>query len=296
MNRQPRTRQVLFLCTGNYYRSRFASELFDVLAADAGLDWRSFSRGLATERGAHNIGPMSPNAVKGLEARGIQLTKPVRSPLEARAEDLRRADLLIALKEKEHRTLVEERFPTWANGIEYWDIDDVEQEPPSESLAKMEDRVRELVARLKMALLIRDALPKDTAAIVQLMGELATAGGGYSPISEEYVARYLSSPTSHVLMAELEGAVVGSLSYSIRPDLYHAANACLIEELVVHEAVRGQGVGSALLREVMTRLEDAGCAEVSVAAAKDNVRALNLYRSLGFVGESILLETHFDVR
>ena len=43
---------VLFLCTGNYYRSRFAEELFNHQAERADLDWIAQSRGLALERGA----------------------------------------------------------------------------------------------------------------------------------------------------------------------------------------------------------------------------------------------------
>ena len=36
---------VLFLCTGNYYRSRFAEALFDSVAVRMGLPWRASSRG-----------------------------------------------------------------------------------------------------------------------------------------------------------------------------------------------------------------------------------------------------------
>jgi len=38
---------VLFLCTGNYYRSRYAEELFNHLARAEGLSWRAISRGAA---------------------------------------------------------------------------------------------------------------------------------------------------------------------------------------------------------------------------------------------------------
>ena len=41
-------RRLLFLCTGNYYRSRFAELLFNALAREAGLSWIASSRGIAT--------------------------------------------------------------------------------------------------------------------------------------------------------------------------------------------------------------------------------------------------------
>jgi protein-tyrosine phosphatase len=145
---QSKPRRVLFLCTGNYYRSRYAAHLFNALAADAGLSWRAFSRGLAIERGTHNVGPISPNTVRGLEAKGIRLEEPVRFPLQAREEDFEQADLLIAMKESEHQPLVRDRFVPWADRVEYWDVDDVEQAPPGESLAKMDRLIHGLIRRL----------------------------------------------------------------------------------------------------------------------------------------------------
>ena len=36
-------KRVLFLCTGNYYRSRYAEELFNHLARGENLPWRASS-------------------------------------------------------------------------------------------------------------------------------------------------------------------------------------------------------------------------------------------------------------
>ena len=46
-------KQVLFLCSANYYRSRFAEHLFNWLAPQLGLDWRADSMGLDMERWSH---------------------------------------------------------------------------------------------------------------------------------------------------------------------------------------------------------------------------------------------------
>ena len=64
-------KSVLFLCTGNYYRSRFAEVLFNSVADRMGLPWRASSRGLALERGVNNVGPMAVDAGKVLEAMGV---------------------------------------------------------------------------------------------------------------------------------------------------------------------------------------------------------------------------------
>lgn len=63
---------VLFLCTGNSYRSRFAEILFNSVAGRMNLTWKAMSRGLALERGVNNVGPMDASAVKALEAQGVR--------------------------------------------------------------------------------------------------------------------------------------------------------------------------------------------------------------------------------
>ena len=65
--------KLLFLCTGNYYRSRFAELLFNAMAAKHIVPWQAFSRGLALDKGAHNIGPISPFAIDALHAGKLTL-------------------------------------------------------------------------------------------------------------------------------------------------------------------------------------------------------------------------------
>jgi ribosomal protein S18 acetylase RimI-like enzyme len=144
-----------------------------------------------------------------------------------------------------------------------------------------------------MGTLVREAKNSDAAMIVQLIGELAATGGEHSPITEAYVAKYLASPVSRILLAEVQGQIAGLLSYSLRPDLYHAGDSCLVEELIVSEMFRGQGIGSALLMALMTRLEAAGCAEVSVSTMPDNVQAIHFYQKHGLTDEALFLEKHF---
>ena len=59
MNAKSDPKTILFLCTGNYYRSRFAEVMFNSVAAKMSLPWKATSRGLALERGIYNIGPMA---------------------------------------------------------------------------------------------------------------------------------------------------------------------------------------------------------------------------------------------
>ncbi len=144
-----------------------------------------------------------------------------------------------------------------------------------------------------MDIKIRSAREKDSVDITRLIVELAESSGESSPITAEYAARYLETPGSHILLAEEDRRVVGLLSYSIRVNLYHAGDTCLIEELVVEQPARGRGIGGQLLEALFRQLASQNCVEVSVTTLSDNQRAIAFYKSHGMVDEAILLEKHF---
>jgi ribosomal protein S18 acetylase RimI-like enzyme len=137
------------------------------------------------------------------------------------------------------------------------------------------------------------AAQQDAKAIVDLVQSQALADGESNPLSEPYIRRYLSSPTSGILLATENDQVVGLLSYSARPDLYHAGECYLIEELVVVEEKRSQGIGGLLVEHLLACAQQNGCVEVAVGVMPDNVRAQQFYRRHGLVDEAMLLERHY---
>jgi protein-tyrosine-phosphatase len=142
-------RRILFLCTGNYYRSRYAEALFNHLAGAAGLDCVATSRALAIELGKYNVGPISAHARKGLAERGIPLAEPVPFPLGCCEDDLAGADLVIALKEAEHRAYLAQKFPAWPDRVRYWHVHDLDKAPPEQALAEIAEKVAALVESLR---------------------------------------------------------------------------------------------------------------------------------------------------
>jgi protein-tyrosine phosphatase len=134
----------LFVCTGNYYRSRFAELLFNNSARRERLGWQAISRGL--ELNVQNVGPISPHVCSGLSVRGVEVDyAALRSPLPLALGDLLSADRVVALKRAEHLPIIKRRFPQWASRIEYWHIDDLDFASPDEALRKIEDNVTALI-------------------------------------------------------------------------------------------------------------------------------------------------------
>jgi protein-tyrosine phosphatase len=150
MSRQIRHRSpsktVVFICTANYYRSRFAEYLFNALAEKKGLQWRATSRGLMTWM-VENEGPISEFTAYRLTALGVPFDGR-RFPIQLSEADLEQADLVVAVKEAEHRALMQEQFPAWADRIEYWAVDDIDCATPNQSLPFCESCIEALVDRL----------------------------------------------------------------------------------------------------------------------------------------------------
>ncbi|MCE7984639.1 MAG: low molecular weight phosphatase family protein [Caldilinea sp. CFX5] len=141
-------KKVLFLCTGNYYRSRFAELLFTHQAMQRGLTWVADSRALALELGVNNVGPISHYTVAGLQERGISFTGTHRLPQQVTEADLQAATLVIALDRTEHQRYVEERLPNWAERVHYWEVADLHLLTAADALARIELQVLALLDRL----------------------------------------------------------------------------------------------------------------------------------------------------
>ena len=140
------TSEVLFICTGNYYRSRFAEALFNHNAIEAELPWRAFSRGVAVHLAPTDL---SPHTRQALETRGIDIRMTAPTRIALTEIDLHRAERRIALKRTEHEKHIADRFPEWREKVESWDIDDLDVAPPDEALPHLEQAVLRLLRELQ---------------------------------------------------------------------------------------------------------------------------------------------------
>jgi protein-tyrosine phosphatase len=140
-------RTILFLCTGNYYRSRFAEALFNHHAMAHKLPWRAISRGLAIDRVTERD-DLSCFTLAALTERNIdcQNTSPKRNALTS--GDLADADLVIALCGIEHRPMLEQAHPLWVDHIVYWGVHDLPHWSPNRALPEIEKQVLWLLETL----------------------------------------------------------------------------------------------------------------------------------------------------
>jgi protein-tyrosine phosphatase len=147
---QPKT--VLFLCTGNYFRSRFSEELFNHWARRMNLPWQAESRGLMEDMSslkAQNAGRISPHTLQALQMRGITPRAAERWPRSVTREELEYAHRTIALKEQKHRPMMQRRFPELVERVEYWAVDDIDVGPAQQGIVQAEQLLLKLLQQLR---------------------------------------------------------------------------------------------------------------------------------------------------
>lgn len=151
-------KNLLFLCTGNYYRSRFCEEYFNHQAQRHRLAWQADSRGLAPDISVFgNPGPLSPHTRQALAALGVPMEATRRAPRSIQPADWDWAHRIIALSCAEHQPMVEQCFPAVGSRVEYWDIGDLPLASPTEAIPAMTRAVQGLIN-----VLVRGALPVCT--------------------------------------------------------------------------------------------------------------------------------------
>lgn len=144
-NVSPASPLVLFICTGNYYRSRFSEALFNHLAEAAGSPWRAFSRGV--DIGLAPPG-LSPFTRAWMERNGVDLRHTTMERHALTVADLERATHRVALKEAEHRAYIRRSFPAWDDRITYWHFHDLDVLTADEVLPRLELHVTDFFRSL----------------------------------------------------------------------------------------------------------------------------------------------------
>ena len=132
-----------------------------------------------------------------------------------------------------------------------------------------------------MAVSVQEARAVDDElvdAFARLTPQLSRSN---SPPSREELDKVVRSEASHLLVARDDaGTIVGSLTLV----LFRIPTGvrAWIEDVVVDEAARGQGIGEAVNREALRIARDSGARTVDLTSRPSREAANRLYQRIGF--------------
>jgi ribosomal protein S18 acetylase RimI-like enzyme len=124
---------------------------------------------------------------------------------------------------------------------------------------------------------IADITDEDLAAVNRLIPQLSRSA---PPLSADALKQIVSWDGNYLLIARDGDRVVGMLTLVTFP--IPTGLRAWIEDVVVDEAARGQGVGAALTQEAVRRARAAGARTVDLTSRPTRQAANRLYERLGF--------------
>lgn len=100
--------------------------------------------------------------------------------------------------------------------------------------------------------------------------------------------RAMTSTTQRYVCAVENGEIVGFASLSFKNSLWQEAALASIDELVVAERARGQGIGGALLDHMIDIARKTGCTRIELDSAFHRTEAHEFYDHRGFEKRAFL--------
>jgi len=146
---------------------------------------------------------------------------------------------------------------------------------------------------------VRSATPDDAAVLVGLL-----AAGALGPTDDDghdlgpyraALADIAATPGTEVLVAELDGRVMGMCQLVTFRHLQHRGGRCAeVESMHVAPELRGQGVGGVLLEAAVEAARVAGCYRVQLTSNAARADAHRFYARHGFAASHVGFKRALD--
>ena len=129
--------------------------------------------------------------------------------------------------------------------------------------------------------MVREVTGEVAAAMRHLLPQLSASA---APPDQAAVQRIVSSEAITLLAARLDGQIVGLLTLAMFP--IPTGFRAWIEDVIVDEAARGQGIGEALTKMALDLAAGAGARTVDLTSRPSREAAGRLYERVGFAERS----------
>ncbi len=131
---------------------------------------------------------------------------------------------------------------------------------------------------MKIAKITKNDLPKLSTLFAEFIGTKSNLDKMSSSLDS-----IMANPNYSVLSAKIDGDLVGSAMGIICFDLVGECQPFMvIENVVVAEHARSQGIGKALMSALETEALKANCRYIMLVSSSSRVDAHEFYKSLGY--------------
>ena len=135
---------------------------------------------------------------------------------------------------------------------------------------------------------VTEYTPELAGRVRELLVQLSRSGKDKGKIPEQWFIDIINSPWHDLLVAEDEGRIIGMASVSVIMGAGICKNAYL-EDFVVDNTVRTQGIGSALWEKMLEWADEKGCKRMEFTCGNGREAAQAFYKKHG----AEIYETNF---
>jgi GNAT superfamily N-acetyltransferase len=146
-------------------------------------------------------------------------------------------------------------------------------------------------------LILRDATVEDLSAILAMLAEdTIPADREADPSDPRYLAAFEAidaDPNQHLVAAELDGRLVGTMQLSFLPGLsFRGSWRGLIEAVRIVADLRGQRLGEQMILWAVEQCRARDCKLVQLTSSATRTDAHRFYARLGFVQSHVGMKLH----
>jgi GNAT superfamily N-acetyltransferase len=136
-------------------------------------------------------------------------------------------------------------------------------------------------------LIVSNAEMHDVPSLVQLLNTLFSIEQDFKPDEQRQIAGLsliIQNPNNAIIKVarNQNGDVIGMVSAQLVISTSQGTNSAWVEDMVVNELYRFQGVGRQLLTSVLRWAKDKGATRAQLLVDLDNEPALGYYEHLGW--------------